>query len=488
MAGLTRSLAAMSVPGVASAVSTRDALEARTTRERGLACVDLCVDACTDPSTGERAAACVHGAAGVLRPAFVEALVSHLEGLTRQGPALVWLGSRVGAHAPGGLFVGADELSGLGSRGAGEALARAGQRALARLGRLPVVVVVTGPARGGLVELAGAARGLVLERGAALGLSLAELGLLEAQGGLVGAATRAGLGAALELSRGALVHAPRALELGLADAVAPREALVEAAVSLARSLDRARGEARERAGLATLRESRLARGLTLARARRSLGARARHEPAHARALDVLGALAAKGADAAHDEAATAFGELATSSPSRELVLLARRREALGQSASPLEPPRRLERGAFEARVLGAAQGEVRHLEREGLSLRAIERALSDWGFPPSLLTGEANEARPSDARPELALELRVVLAWLLEAVRALDEGLVPSEAEADVRSVDAGFPAFRGGPLRYVEAVGAGELVRRLEWLERRHGERFAAPRRLRDRAPSASG
>ena len=37
-----------------------------------------------------------------------------------------------------------------------------------------------------------------------------------------------------------------------------------------------------------------------------------------------------------------------------------------------------------------------------------------------------------------------------------------------------GFPPFTGGPFSYIDLVGAGEIVRRLERLANQHGERFA--------------
>lgn len=487
---MTRPSPAISVGLVPTA---RDELEARTTHARGLALVALGGEPEGDP---ERES-------GVLCPAFVEALTAHLDALARgPGVALLSLGERAGATLPRGLFVSHDELLALGSVGAGEALARAGRRALAALERLPVVLVQRGPARGGLFELGQACRRLLLERGAALGLSLAGLGLIEAQGGLVRAAERAGLGAALELVEGTSLGAERALELGLADAVVPEHTLLEAALTLGRTLDRAGGAPRgARAGALWPGEGRLARALSLWRARRALGPVARHEPARARALDVLGALTIRGPAAAHHEAARAFGELAMSSPARELVRLASRRHALrsrgshgshgSYDAHRSSAPETLAPDELARRVLGAARDEARRLVDEGQSPRAVEHALVDWGFPHGLLLARASAEGPmgargarAEARPELALELRVVLAWLLEAARAVDEGVVASEAEADVRSVELGFPAFRGGPFRYLETVGAPEVSARLAWLRARHGERFEAPLRLRARAP----
>jgi 3-hydroxyacyl-CoA dehydrogenase/enoyl-CoA hydratase/3-hydroxybutyryl-CoA epimerase len=46
-----------------------------------------------------------------------------------------------------------------------------------------------------------------------------------------------------------------------------------------------------------------------------------------------------------------------------------------------------------------------------------------------------------------------------------------------------GFPPFRGGPFRYVDAVGAAEIVRRLEQQEKTHGARFRAAELLRELA-----
>jgi hypothetical protein len=52
---------------------------------------------------------------------------------------------------------------------------------------------------------------------------------------------------------------------------------------------------------------------------------------------------------------------------------------------------------------------------------------------------------------------------LLEALRALDEGIVRDGRDIDLAVIHAlGFPAFRGGLLAWGNSLGAAEVVRRL--------------------------
>jgi 3-hydroxyacyl-CoA dehydrogenase/enoyl-CoA hydratase/3-hydroxybutyryl-CoA epimerase len=46
-----------------------------------------------------------------------------------------------------------------------------------------------------------------------------------------------------------------------------------------------------------------------------------------------------------------------------------------------------------------------------------------------------------------------------------------------------GFPPFRGGPYRYVDAVGAAEVVRQLEALDAAHPGRFTPAAMLKEMA-----
>ena len=59
---------------------------------------------------------------------------------------------------------------------------------------------------------------------------------------------------------------------------------------------------------------------------------------------------------------------------------------------------------------------------------------------------------------------RLLLPMLLEAVRALDEGIVRDPADIDLAVIHAlGFPPFRGGLLAWADSLGATEVLRRLE-------------------------
>jgi 3-hydroxyacyl-CoA dehydrogenase / enoyl-CoA hydratase / 3-hydroxybutyryl-CoA epimerase len=71
---------------------------------------------------------------------------------------------------------------------------------------------------------------------------------------------------------------------------------------------------------------------------------------------------------------------------------------------------------------------------------------------------------------------RCVLQLVNEAAYCLGEGILRSARDGDIGAVfGLGFPPFRGGPFRYVDAVGAAEIVRRLERHEKTHGGRFRA-------------
>ncbi|HEX2250726.1 MAG TPA: fatty acid oxidation complex subunit alpha FadJ [Gemmatimonadales bacterium] len=81
--------------------------------------------------------------------------------------------------------------------------------------------------------------------------------------------------------------------------------------------------------------------------------------------------------------------------------------------------------------------------------------------------------RPTDADASL-VQRRLVYAMLNEAAMACAENVVRSPRDADIGAIfGIGFPAFRGGPLRMIDDVGAGRVVETLYQLQEQYGERF---------------
>ena len=77
--------------------------------------------------------------------------------------------------------------------------------------------------------------------------------------------------------------------------------------------------------------------------------------------------------------------------------------------------------------------------------------------------------------PAEEIQRRCVLAMVNEAALCLEEGVLRSSRDGDVGAVfGLGFPPFRGGPFRYVDAQGAARIVDDLQQLNERFPGRFA--------------
>jgi 3-hydroxyacyl-CoA dehydrogenase / enoyl-CoA hydratase / 3-hydroxybutyryl-CoA epimerase len=75
---------------------------------------------------------------------------------------------------------------------------------------------------------------------------------------------------------------------------------------------------------------------------------------------------------------------------------------------------------------------------------------------------------------ETEVQDRLVLLFVNEAVRCLDEGVLRSPTDGDLGAVlGLGFPPFRGGPFHYVDALGAPALAATLSQLAEVHGPRY---------------
>ncbi len=195
-------------------------------------------------------------------------------------------------------------------------------------------------------------------------------------------------------------------------------------------------------------------------------------------------------------------------------------------------------GFWVNRILSPYLNEAGLLVREGLPIELIDRVMTEWGFPvgpvalldevgldvaqkaggvmhqalgdrlrPAETIGrmietgrlgrksgrgfyryrEGHKAGPDDAvyrllgvRPvdgadTTRVERRLVYAMLNEAAMAFADGVVRSARDGDIGALfGIGFPAFRGGPLRMIDDLGAARVVEVLHDLRDQHGSRFA--------------
>lgn len=199
-------------------------------------------------------------------------------------------------------------------------------------------------------------------------------------------------------------------------------------------------------------------------------------------------------------------------------------------------------GFYTTRVLSTMIGEAFMLLEEGDSIEAIDRAMTEFGWPvgPLQLVDEvglevAGHAGDTVAKtrgltpPQIVNKLvaegfkgkhkgggfyrydgrrripnprvrellgapthpaagdiaeRLTLTFVNEAARCLDEGVLRSPAEGDLGAVlGLGFPPFLGGPFRYADAQRQ-RIVTALERLAAARGERLAPTESLRSRTP----
>jgi 3-hydroxyacyl-CoA dehydrogenase len=85
---------------------------------------------------------------------------------------------------------------------------------------------------------------------------------------------------------------------------------------------------------------------------------------------------------------------------------------------------------------------------------------------------------------EAEIRDRTVLIMVNEAARVLEDGIVASAGDVDLGMITGtGFPPFRGGLLRYADALGLPTVLAKLEALEAEHGARFTPAPLLRRKA-----
>ncbi len=101
--------------------------------------------------------------------------------------------------------------------------------------------------------------------------------------------------------------------------------------------------------------------------------------------------------------------------------------------------------------------------------------------------GLGDRFSPRNEQPELEeVKNRLILPQVLEAVRALEEGVLEDIREGDVGAILGwGFAPWSGGPFGWVDIKGAANVVAMCDDLEARFGSRYKAPQMLRDMAAS---
>ncbi|TNJ43966.1 3-hydroxyacyl-CoA dehydrogenase NAD-binding domain-containing protein [Phaeobacter sp. B1627] len=155
-------------------------------------------------------------------------------------------------------------------------------------------------------------------------------------------------------------------------------------------------------------------------------------------------------------------------------------------------------GAKIARATKAAMGDaypespaddlIFWMEAEGRLGRKANAGFFDYdekGKRTHYWPGLAEKYPHADSQPSLIeVQERLMFSQVLEAVRALEEGVLMDIREGDVGAILAwGFAPWSGGPLSWLDIIGAPYAAERCDQLTEAYGDRFACPALLREMA-----
>ena len=133
---------------------------------------------------------------------------------------------------------------------------------------------------------------------------------------------------------------------------------------------------------------------------------------------------------------------------------------------------------YEAKRLGQKNdvGFYKYeLDKKGKKAKTVDATAYDVIAPS--VTGEKREF---DANEIID---RMMITFCNETVRCLEDNIVATPAEADMAMImGVGFPAFRGGPCRYIDQTGVAEYVALCDKYAHL-GKGYEAPQMLRDMA-----
>ena len=150
-------------------------------------------------------------------------------------------------------------------------------------------------------------------------------------------------------------------------------------------------------------------------------------------------------------------------------------------------PRSMPKDAGAARAVATMidKGWLGRKAGKGVYLYSEGKKKGDDALPP-LNPEVARLCNPklNQSSTDSVLRDRLVLVMVNEAARVLEEGVVAAPEDVDFGMImGTGWAPFRGGPLRYADARGLPEIVRRLEEIAAQAGEHFRPAKLLRDLA-----
>ncbi|MEJ6403593.1 3-hydroxyacyl-CoA dehydrogenase NAD-binding domain-containing protein [Yoonia sp. 2307UL14-13] len=124
-------------------------------------------------------------------------------------------------------------------------------------------------------------------------------------------------------------------------------------------------------------------------------------------------------------------------------------------------------------------------DRLGRKSKSGFYAYDDKGKRQGLWDGLAPKYPVADEQPDLTtVQHRLLFAQVLEAVRALEEGVLEDIREGDVGAILGwGFAPWSGGPFSWLDIIGAPYAAERCDQLTEQFGERFKTPELLREMA-----
>lgn len=102
-----------------------------------------------------------------------------------------------------------------------------------------------------------------------------------------------------------------------------------------------------------------------------------------------------------------------------------------------------------------------------------------------LWSGLAELFPPLAKQPSVEeVKARMLYVQLVDAAKAMAEGVVIDPADGDVGSIlGVGFPAYLGGPFSMMDTIGLDKVVAECDRLAARYGSQYAAPQLLRGMA-----